>query len=153
MAHGCAGPMREPLEQLKSALRRDNMVLNDGKQQVLGRTKKARIACEPYGTSTRVDKVLGVCHYGYNDKHQDMEATLAADVASHQHEDQSLGGQKLRGSMMASVLYGQCLYGAECHYIIKRQTQRMRRIMCTAMGDAQGRRPDSVRLLVESGGK
>lgn len=39
---------------------------------------------------------------------------------------------------MASVLHGCCLYGAECHYIMKRQTQRARRIMCTAMGGCPG---------------
>lgn len=58
----------------------------------------------------------------------------------------------MRGNMIASALYGRCLSGAECHYITKRQTQKLRHIMCTAMGDAHGRRPDSVRLLVEVGG-
>lgn len=36
--------MHEHFERLKSALRRDNMVLNCGKQQVLGLTKEVRTA-------------------------------------------------------------------------------------------------------------
>lgn len=45
------------------------------------------------------------------------------------------------------------LYGAACHYTTEKQFAEMRRVMCTAMGDKEGRRPDSVRLLVEGGGK
>lgn len=38
-AESCATQMHEQLDKQKDALRTDNMVLNDGKQQVLGLTK------------------------------------------------------------------------------------------------------------------
>lgn len=57
----------------------------------------------------------------------------------------------MRGTMMASVLYGRCLYGAECHCITKRNAAYAAH-HAHSHGDAQGRRPDSGRLLVESGG-
>lgn len=82
-----------------------------------------------------------------------MDAKLAKLQVTSKRIHAAGGAQRLRGSMMAWVLYGRCLYSAECHYITKHQTQRMRRVMCTAMGDAQGRTPNSVRLPAESGGK
>lgn len=52
-----------------------------------------------------------------------------------------------------AILFGKCLYGSECHYITDTQFVRIRRVMCTAMGDKGGRRPDAVRLLVVGAGK
>lgn len=49
MAELCARRMKERLGLLKSALRRDNMVLNDVRQQVLGLTDEARSAWEAMG--------------------------------------------------------------------------------------------------------
>lgn len=86
-------------------------------------------------------------------KHLEMDAKLAKLQATSKRILATGGAQRVRGTMMASVLYGRCLHGAECHSISKRQSQRMRLIMCTAMRAAHGRRPDSVRLLVESAGK
>lgn len=56
-------------------------------------------------------------------------------------------------AMMASVPYGRRLYGEECHYITEEQVKTMRRVMCTAMGDTEGRRPDGVRQLVYGSSK
>lgn len=47
---------------------------------------------------------------------------------------------------------GRC-NGSECHYITEKQFVNMRRVMCTAMGDNHGRRPDAVRFLVVGAGK
>lgn len=41
---------------------------------------------------------------------------------------------------------------SEVHYTTK-QSEKMRRVMCAAIGDGNGRRPDRVRLLVIGGGK
>lgn len=48
---------------------------------------------------------------------------------------------------------GGVLYGAECYYITQARTQKMRRVLCAAMGDSHHRRPDGIRLLVEERGK
>lgn len=66
-----------------------------------------------------------------------MDAGLARLQATSKRIRATGGAQQLRGAMMASVLYGRCLYGAKCRYITKRQTQKRRRTMCTAMWDAQ----------------
>lgn len=55
--------------------------------------------------------------------------------------------------MMASVLFGRCLYGTEGHYITDKKFKAMRRFMCTAMGHEEARRPDWVGLLVYGGGR
>lgn len=54
-------------------------------------------------------------------------------------------GWKRGGNTGGAVFYSSCLYCTECHCTMKRQTQLMRRIMCTAMEDGQGRRPDGIR--------
>lgn len=45
--------------------------------QALGLTKESRAAWDPYGVSTKVAKDPGVSHYGYNDKHPEVDAKLA----------------------------------------------------------------------------
>lgn len=146
-AQQCAERMHDQLEQLKAALRRDNMVLNDGKQQVLGLTKEIRQAWNTYGVAAQVTKDLGVSHHGYNDKHPQLDGKLKELQVTSGRIRSTGGAQRVRAHMMASVLYGRCLYGAESHYIAKRQAQKMRRIMRKDMGDAHSRRPDAVRLL------
>lgn len=63
------------------------------------------------------------------------------------------GTGRQRCTMMASVLFGWCLYGPECHYTAQKKRKAMWRVMGTAMGDAEGRRPDGVRLLFCGGGR
>lgn len=125
--------MHARLERTKSALRRDNMLLKDGKQQVSGLTKEVRGAWRHYGEITLAANDPGVYHYGYNDKRPGMGKGLQTTSRTKVTDDT----QQLRGAMMASVVYGRCLYGSECHYITKRQTHQMRRTMCTATGRAR----------------
>lgn len=54
---------------------------------------------------------------------------------------------------MGAILFGKCLYGSEWHYITGSQIFSTRRAMCMAMSDKEGRRPDSVGLLVIGAGK
>lgn len=54
---------------------------------------------------------------------------------------------------MGATLFGNCLYGSEYHYITERQFTNMRRVMCTALGDKEDRRPDSGRLFVVGAGE
>lgn len=77
----------------------------------------------PFGTSTKIAKGLCVSHHGYNDKRPEMDAQLAKLQVTSKRIHATEVAQRLRGSMMASVLHGRCLNGAECHYIINRQTQ------------------------------
>lgn len=122
------------------------MALNDGKQHVQGLRKEVRNAWRPYGEVTHVAKHPGAHHYGCKDKHPELGAKLQGFLTASLRIT-------LRATMVASVLHGRCMYGSGCHYITKRQTQQMRRIMCTAMDDEHGRRPDSIRLLAERKGK
>lgn len=69
----CAGRMATHLDLLKSALRRDNMVLSDGEQQVLGLTKEVRQDSEAaVVNATAVAKDLGVSHFGYGSQHSEL---------------------------------------------------------------------------------
>lgn len=63
IAQGCAAQMHEKLDKLKGALRRENMVHNDSKAQLLGLTEELRQAWERNGTSTKVAQDLGVSQY------------------------------------------------------------------------------------------
>lgn len=63
------------------------------------------------------------------------------------------GSQQASCDVAGALLFGRCLYGAECHYITDNQFAHMRRVICIANGDAEGRRSDGVRLLVIGAGK
>lgn len=77
---------------------------------------------------------------------------LAELHVTSQHIRATGGTQQLRGTMMASALYRRCLHWWECQDFTRRQTQQMRRTLCTAMGDEHGRRSYGLRLLVERTG-
>lgn len=146
----CAARMHKQLEKHKRALRRDS--LDGGKQQVLGLTQEVRDGWTHYGEVTHIAKALGVYRYGYTNKRPEMDATFAGHQVTSQYIRVTGGFEQLCGTMVASVLYGICLYGSECHYITTRQTHRMR-IMRRAMGDEHGRRPGGLRFFVDHKGK
>lgn len=77
-------------------------------------------------------------HHGYKDKGPELDTKLAGLQVTSQRIKATSGSRQLRGTMMASVLYGKCLYGSGCHYINRKRTRRMRRIMCKAIGDEHG---------------
>lgn len=83
----------------------------------------------------------------------ELDAKLAAMHQTAKRISVTGGTQRMWCTIAGSVLCGRRLYGAECCYITERQFAHMRRILCTAMGDSEGRRPDSVRLLATAGGK
>lgn len=74
MAIECVARTHARLEKLDGALRRDNMALNDGKQQVLGLTKEVKEAWKQYGEVTQIAKNLGVHHHGYKGKRPELDA-------------------------------------------------------------------------------
>lgn len=111
----------ELFELLSMKLGPDNMVLNDGTQQVLGLTKDVRDVWGQRGfAATRMAK------------HQ----AVAASAVEHR------GSNQVRCSVVASVLFARCLYRPECQCITEEQLAQMRRAMRVAMGDRGGRRTD-----------
>lgn len=141
--------MEEVLRDLTTALENVNMEPNAGKQQVLGVTRSARDAWEARrGTAVAVAKDLGIHHYAYGHAHPELSKRIDSLREPTRRISSTKGTQS-----MASIPSEKCLYGAECHYITERQFRGLHRVMCTAMGDKEGRRPDAVRLLVFGAGK
>lgn len=82
------------------------MALNDCKQQVLGLTKEVRDAWKFYGDVTQITKDL---------EYTTMRTTTNTRIwfqTTNQRIKIAGGAQRQRGTMMASVLYGKCLYGS-----------------------------------------
>lgn len=116
-AAACAEQMYEELERLKHALRRDGMVFNDGKQQVLGLTKEVRDAWRQYGEVAQVAKDVGVRHDGYKEKRPELDATLAGLQRTNQRIRAAGGSKQVRCTMMAPVVYDRCLWvGMPLHH-------------------------------------
>ena len=55
--------------------------------------------------------------------------------------------------MAAAIVYGRCLYGQEAHFLTAKHFQKMRSIMCTALGERHAHRPQQPLLLHLAGGK
>lgn len=71
--------MKGALEQ--QALTQDKMVLQDAKQQVLGRTKHGRDVSEAVGgDAVSIATYLGVHHYGYGSSYPEMHVKLAGGL-------------------------------------------------------------------------
>lgn len=66
----------------KSAFRKANMALNNGKQQVLGLTKQVREAWRQHSEATQAAQDLGVHTYGHKDKHPETRAGCKVEQAS-----------------------------------------------------------------------
>lgn len=146
--------MHEQLDKLESALLKGNMLLNEGKQQIFGLTKKVRAAWGVGGdNATPTAEDLGVSHYGYGRQHPELDAKISGLRRAAQRIKVTCGAARQRCAMMASVLSGRCHYRSECHYTTETQFKVMRRVICTAMCDVERRRPDGLRLLVCGGGR
>ena len=55
--------------------------------------------------------------------------------------------------MAAAIVYGRCLYGQEAHFLTARHFQKMRSIMCMALGEQHAHRPKQPLLLHLASGK
>lgn len=150
----CARRMEDSARDLTATLEADNMELSAGKQQLLRLTRAARDAwAERGGTAVAVAKALGIHQYGYGHSHPELSNNIESFQAPARRIGSTGGLQASRCSIMGAILFGKCLYGAECHYSTERQCIRMPQAMCTAMGDKDGRRPDAGRLFVVGAGK
>ena len=71
--------LQEPLDIAKAQLIRDNMCLNNNKQQIYGNTQAVRPAWNERNSVPAVDttKDLGIHHYGYLHRHPVLDAKLA----------------------------------------------------------------------------
>lgn len=119
---------------------------------MLGLPRAARDAwAESGGTAMAVAKDLGIHHCRYGPSHPELSNNIEALQAPATRIGITGGTQASCRNSMGAILFGKCLYGEECYYITERQFICMRRAMCTAMGDKDGRRPDAVRLLVVAG--
>ena len=105
------------LTSVKAALRADNMLLNDSKEQVYGATVATRRAWQDLtGTpAVAVAKDLGVYHFAHGQKHPAFQAAAARlrGVA------QRIGGLPIprarKGLIASAIFYGKLLYGKEVH--------------------------------------
>lgn len=115
------------------------MVLNDGKQQVLGLTKEVLAALEQRGSAAAwVANYLGVSRSGYGDRRPELSGKLGA-LLNTKHRIRVAGESKqLRCNMMGSTLFGRCLYGSQCHCITDREFAQLQQVMCAAMCDGDG---------------
>ena len=150
-----AAKLEHDLAQVKNALAEDNMVLNDAKQQIYGPTAADRKAWQDLTGQAAIAQVkdLGVWHYGYGYKHPLLDSKLQELRATATR----IGGipipRERKATMAAAIVYGRCLYGQEAHFITARHFQKMRGIMCTALGDRHAHRPQQPLLLHLAGGK
>lgn len=127
------------------ALVRDRLVLNDRKQQALGLNRAVRRACQGAGgIELTIAEYQGVSRYGYRDPHLEIEKKIADQQSVARRARCTGGSQEARCNTAGTLLFESCVYGAECQYMTDKQFARMRSAMCTAMGDADGRRADSV---------
>lgn len=68
------------------------------------------------GTAVEVAKDLRISHYGYGGTHPELSGDIHAPQTAARRICLTGGAQRARCNVAASLLFGRCLYGAECHY-------------------------------------
>ena len=150
-----AAKLEQDLIQIKNALAADNMVLNDAKQQIYGPTAADRKAWQELTGQAAIGQVkdLGVWHYGYGYKHPLLDSKLQELRTTASRIGNIPIPRERKATMAAAIVYGRCLYGQEAHFLTARHFQKMRSIMCKALGDKHAHRPQQPLLLHLAGGK
>jgi len=156
--HETANTMSEEVNLVKEALRRQGMVLNDGKEQLLITTaagRKAWTQVEPnyVGKVTPTAKDLGVCQ-----RRRGTTNRVAAERAKPLGEVCRRIGylpleRKDRITMAVALVGGAGLYGAE----VDKPTQKIFQALRVAMGRAawgdKGPKNRRAALLLQQGGR
>ena len=141
--------LHESLTSVKAALRADNMLLNDSKEQVYGPTAATCRAWEDLtGTpAVAVAKDLGVYHYGHGQSHPTFQA-VAQRLRGVAHR---IGGLPIlrgrKGLIASAIFHGKLLYGQDVHAITQMQFHTLRRLMAAALGPHISRRAPEATLL------
>lgn len=81
-----------------------------------------------------IAKDLGFSHYGYGDPHPHLDKNIADLQGAARRICCTGGWQQDTG-----------------HVITEQNVACMRKVVCTAMGDTEGWRPDAVRLSIGAG--
>ena len=131
------------------------MVLNEGKQQMYGPTVADRRAWHDRTGQAAVGQVedLGIWHYGYGYEHPLLDTELQELRATAGRIGAIPIPRERQATMAAAIVYGKCLYGQEAHFLTAKHFQKMRSIMCMALGERHAHRPQQPLLLHLAGGR
>jgi len=116
-----ARSLHRGLGRVKHVLRRDNMILNDTKEQVFAQYQVTRRCWEDTGGCPTVDAArdLGVFHVGAGHGHPVLTEGILAQRKVAVRIGMIPGTQKFRARMAAAIFFGKFLYGCEAHVIPK----------------------------------